>query len=106
MQLTGPQVRTLRWHLEHRDSPPTWGGFLRRFARVLILWVACAALCAVTFVRIGLPECAYLMGGVFLGAALREVRQYRWAVSIWPAIAAVMDWERAERLVAKAEQRT
>src|SRR4051812_30364167 len=103
MQLTGPQIRALRWHLENRNSPSTLGRFLQRFARVLVLWVACAALSAVVFVRIGLPEGAYVTAGAFLGAALREFRQHRWGVSVWPAIAAVVDWDRAERLVADAE---
>ena len=106
MQLTGPQLRTLRWYLDHRDNPPTLGGFLRRFARVFVLWVACAALCGVAFIRIGVPEGAYLIGGTFLGAALREIRQHTWAARVWPVIAAVVDWERAARLVAAAEQRT
>ena len=106
MRLTGPQLRTLRWYLEHRDTPPTFGVFLRRFARVFVLWVACGVLCASAFARIGLPEAAYLIAGVFLGATLREIRQHVWAVRVWPAIAAVVDWERAARLVAEAEQRT
>ena len=76
MRLTGPQLRELRWHLEHRDSPPTLGRFLRRFAWVFVRWIVCAALGTAVFVRIGWPEGAYLIGGMFLGAALRVIRQH------------------------------
>lgn len=106
MRLTGPQIRTLRWHVEHRNKPPTLGGFFRDSARIMVLWIACAIFCIAYFTFVSLPEGAYVCGGAFLGAILREVRQYRWAVSVWPAIAAVMDWERAERLVAEAENQS
>jgi hypothetical protein len=105
MQLTGPQLRTLRWYLDHRHSPPTFGGFLRRFARVLVLWVAVGVVLSLVAIQIGWPELAYLFAGLVLGAILREARLHVSATQIWPAIAAAIDWERTERLVAEAEHR-
>jgi hypothetical protein len=102
MELTGPQLRTLRWYLEHRDGPPTLGGFLRRSTRMFILWVACGVLCTALFTQIGMPEGVYVIVGMFLGGSLREIRQHNWAVQVWPAVAAVVNWELVERLVAEA----
>ena len=98
MQLTGPQLRTVRYYLDHRYHAPTWAGFLRRFARVLVLWAAVGAVGGYMCVAAGVPMVAWLLAGMLVGAALRDARHHSHVSRAWPAIAAIVDWERAEAL--------
>lgn len=100
MQLTGPQLRTVQYYLDHRHSPPTWAGFLRRFARVLLQWAAMGAAGIYLCVAAGVPMVAWLLAGMLVGGVLREARQHHHVSRAWPAIAAIVDWERAQALAA------
>ena len=103
MKLTGPQLRTVRYYLQHRDHAPTWGGFLRGFARTLVLWAVVGVAGGYLCVALDRPMFAYLLAGMLVGAALREVRQHHHVSRAWPAIAAIVDWERAQALVATSD---
>ncbi len=105
MQLTGQQLRTVRYYLDHRDRPPTWAGFLRRFARVLVLWVVVGVAGCYLCVVAGLPTVAWLLAGMLVGAALREARQHHHVSRAWPAIAAIVDWDRAQALAGAGSEK-
>src|SRR5262249_26951785 len=104
MELTRPQRRMLRFYREHRDKPPTIGGFVRHGARVLVVWGGWAAAVGIYFSSVReSPALAYLFVGMFTGAALREFRGYVYTVQVWPALAAIVDWQRVEELARFAD---
>jgi hypothetical protein len=100
MKLTDPQLRTVRYYLKHRDHAPTWAGFFRRFARTLFLWTITGVVGSYVCVVMGLPMLAFLLVGMLVGAALRELRQHHHVSQSWPAVAAIVDWKRAQELEA------
>lgn len=99
IQLTRPQVRFLRYYLNHRNQPPTIGDFLRKFGRTLLLWVVFAIASSWYCVARGMPGMAYLLIGLFAGAGLREIRQLLWTMQVWSAAVAITDWRRVEELL-------
>lgn len=103
MQLTGPQRRMVCFYRDHRHAPPTVGGFFRRGARLLLLWAACGVAGSYLCTLLDQPALAFLVVGMLAGAALREFRQYLWVVQVWPAVDAILDWQRVEELAGTAD---
>jgi hypothetical protein len=103
MHLTGPQFRTVKYYLDHRDHAPTWAEFARRYTRYLVLWTMTGVAASYLFTQMGFPMLAYLVVGMFAGAALREMRQHHHVIRAWPAIALIVNWDRARELVTETE---
>jgi hypothetical protein len=100
MRLTAPQIRMVRFYLDHKNSPPTLGQFFRRAAKMLILWIAfCAAGCYLVYL-VGQPYWGLLLVGLFVGAAVREYRHFHYTIQVWPALTEVLDWKKVEELAA------
>jgi hypothetical protein len=102
MQLTTSQLRVLRYYHDHRTKGPTVGGFLYRFAKVLILWIAFAVVGSWILFEKEIFGFAYLLIGIFVGAILREIRHLIWAMQVWPILVAITNWQRVEELLPKS----
>ena len=100
MQLTGPQRRTLQFYLQHENKLPTWAWFFRRFSRTLVLWTTVGAIGSTVCVQVGVAFLALFLVGMLVGAALREIRQFHFGRQCWPVVAAIVNWERAQKLEA------
>ncbi len=103
MQLTKEQQQNLELYAKYRISPPT---FWELFRLNLPRYVVFAALIAIVFflVQFGAPQAvAWLGAGLLLGAILRDVGTFWRFVRVWPATAAVIDWDRVEALLSEAD---
>ena len=103
MQLTKEQVQNLELYARYRTSPPTfWQLFRLNLKRYLLV----AALVVILFLlapTAGVQWPAGLAAGLLLGAILRDVATFWRFVRVWPATAAVLDWERVEALLSDAD---
>jgi hypothetical protein len=48
---------------------------------------------------------AWFLAGMLVGAAIREARQHHHVSRVWPAIAAIVDWDRAQALAGAGSAR-
>jgi len=103
MRLTKHQRFTLAFYLDHRDRPPTSGEFFRRYALALFLRVLIVAVSAVACDVANIPSIGFLVAGLLIGATLRDWRHYYYTMHVWPLIQAIVEWERAARLLEDAE---
>ena len=103
MQLTKEQRRNLELYAKYRSSPPTfWELFRLNLPRYLLF----AALIVIVYllVQLGAPQPVVWLGaGLLLGAILRDVGTFWRFVRVWPATAAVIDWDQVEGLLSEAD---
>lgn len=100
MQLTKLQLQVVQFYLDHRHHAPKWSEFLRLFGRTLVVWAITGVVGSYLCAALGGQPMAWLVAGMMIGATLREVRHYHAVRQLWPATTAIIDWKRAERLVA------
>ena len=103
MQLTKEQRQNLELYAEYHTSPPK---FWQLFRLNLPRYLLSAALIAIVFflVQFGAPQsAAWLVAGLLLGTILRDVGTFWRFVRVWPATAAVIDWDRVDALLSEAD---
>jgi len=99
MKLTPFQVRSLRLAQQARHA-----GFSVR-ALLLASRKAYAIMFGVNLSAIalgwwaGVPEAAWVLIGMTLGAVLRDVRMLRMQARLWPLNAEITDWKRVAELI-------
>jgi hypothetical protein len=98
MKFTKSQIQTVRYYLDHQHHPPTWYGFLRRIGWVLLMWAFVGAVGFYVCDAIGVPMIGWLGVGMMIGATIREARRHYHTTEVWPAIVAIVDWERAKKI--------
>jgi len=99
MQLTKAQRRNLELYASYQKAPPTfWQLFKLNLWRYLVMAVLLVLLFGLSKVT-GTEWLALITLGLFLGALMRDLARFRQFVHIWPAISAVLDWERLNTLV-------
>jgi len=101
MQLTKEQRRNLELYARYRSAPPTLWQLFRLNARRYLLVAALLAIVFLLAPLAGTQSLAYLAAGMLLGAIVRDIGTFWRFVRVWPATAAVLDWERVETLVAE-----
>ncbi len=96
MQLTREQRKNLELYRTYRQAPPTFWRLVRgnlwRYALMaalvaLLFWLAPIA---------GLGAVPPIALGVLLGVLGRDTGIFLRFIRVWPALAAVLDWERVE----------
>jgi hypothetical protein len=88
----------LEWYRRNRDVPPTFGALaLRHLPRLWPVAAAVTAICVYEWDRS--RETAMVAISMFLGAVAERLGSYRNAVRTWPAIAAVLDFDRIDTLL-------
>lgn len=101
MQLSKAQRHNLELYAIYHLKPPAfWQLFRSNLARYLVI----AALLMLIFLLApitGTEWLALILTGVFLGALVRDISRFLQFVRMWPAISAVIDWERLDELLSK-----
>ena len=101
MQLTKAQRRNLELYATYRIKLPSfWQLFRANLARYLVI----TALLILFFILAsitGTESLALILTGLFLGALMRDITRFLQFVRMWPAISAVIDWERLDELLSK-----
>ena len=99
MDLTKVQRRNLELYAHYRSTTPSvWRLFRLNLRRYLVFGALLILLYALGPVG-GTDFLAWLASGMLLGLLLRDLATFRRFVHIWPALEAVLDWERVERLL-------
>ena len=99
MQLTKAQRRNLELYATYHSAPPT---FWQLFRQNLLRYMAIALLVSLLLAlapTAGTESLALIALGLFLGVLARDVSRFRQFVHIWPATAAVLDWQRLDALL-------
>ena len=98
-QLTALQRRVLSRYVDFEHSPPTVGGMfamsVMAYVRVILIFAVCGAICA----AMNVYAAVFVLLGMFVGMISRDFGQYRAFVAIWPLLAAIIDWQRANELL-------
>lgn len=101
MQLTKAQRRNLELYaIYHLKSPTFWQLFRSNLARYLVIAVLLMLILLLSPIT-GTEWLALILTGIFLGALIRDISRFLQFVRMWPAISAVIDWERLEVLLSK-----
>jgi hypothetical protein len=103
MQLTKGQRRNLELYANYHSAPPTLWQLVRQN---LWRYGAIALLVILLFFLVPAAGAEYLKWiatGLFLGVLLRDISRFRQFVHTWPAMEAVLDWQRLEALLNKPD---
>jgi hypothetical protein len=99
MQLTKAQRKNLELYAAYRSNTPTiWRLFRQNLVRYLVI-AALIMLLNILSPSVGMESIALIFIGLFLGTLFRDVGTIWRFVRIWPATAAVLDWERLDTLL-------
>jgi hypothetical protein len=100
MKLTKNQRTLLKFYARHRTTPPSPSSVFRSIALPWVLLAVLIAIASTVYFWLGMPVAAWLCIGAFAGVVLRDIGRLRLVFRTWPAVHAVLDWERLEELLA------
>ena len=100
MKLNAYQLRSLRLAQEWRRTGFSIGTTLRASYKAYLYLFGMAALANGACWWAGMPEAAWLLDGIVLGAVLRDIRMLRIQARLWPVNVEITDWKRVEALIA------
>jgi ABC-type long-subunit fatty acid transport system fused permease/ATPase subunit len=100
MELNKAQRRNLELYRQYREETPTLFNLFRGNLWRYLLMVAFAILAMLLIPSLANGAVVYGVLGLVVGAILRDVGYFRQFRQVWPATAAVLDWERVEALLA------
>jgi hypothetical protein len=104
MQINKPQAALLEIYRRFRTSPPGYADFFRTaWLKYLLLAVAVVAPSVAIAFAAGWPSIAAFAVGMVFGVALNDESGFRQLLRLWPAIEAVLDWNKIDQLL---EERT
>lgn len=98
------QQRFLQFYRDHRDSLPTLGEYVIRFAPRLLLRGVLVAACGVFVAQKIMPEILCFTAGMLVGSALRDIPYWRGTIVMWPLIQVITNWNEVERLLGEGER--
>ena len=99
MQLTKGQRRNLELYATYRSAPPTFWQLLRVNLPRLAFMALLVVLLYVLAPTAGTEWLALMVTGLFLGVLVRDIGRFWQFVRMWPVLAAVLDWQRIDRLL-------
>lgn len=103
MHLTKEQRQNLELYVTFRSSPPTLWLFFRLNARRYLLIAVLLVILFFLAPAAGVQWLTWLAAGMLLGAILRDAGTFWRYARVWPATAAVLDWERLEALLSEGD---
>jgi glutaredoxin len=104
MKLDPVQLASLKRLRKYRDAPPAVRERLAMALMVSLVLLIPFAIVGAVFLWLGARSTLFLLAGLFLGAAAREIGAQRTFVKWWPYHRAVTDWNKVDELLAEAEQ--
>jgi glutaredoxin len=104
MKLDPVQLASLKRLRKYRDAPPTMRERVGMALRVSLVLLIPFALVGAVFLWLGARSTLFLLAGLFLGVAAREIGAQRTFVKWWPYHRAVTDWNKVDELLAEVEQ--
>jgi glutaredoxin len=104
MKLDPVQLASLKRLRKYRDAPPTVRERVGMALMISLVLLIPFALVGAVFLWLGARSTLFLLAGLFLGAAAREIGAQRTFVRWWPYHRAVTDWNKVDELLAEAEQ--
>ncbi len=96
------EQKLLAQYLRYRTAPPTVASIVRRSLRGWAIIVGIFAVAIVVEYAVRLPLVAALLAGVLVGRIVRDLTSYRQFVRQWPLTSRVLDWDKIDRLAARA----
>jgi hypothetical protein len=103
MHLTKEQRHNLELYVKYHSEPPTfWRLFRLNLGRYLVITVLLILLFVLAQIT-RTEALALVVTGLYLGVLIRDLTRFRQFVRMWPATSAVLDWERLDALLSKAD---
>ncbi|HSG17855.1 MAG TPA: hypothetical protein VLE70_16240 [Anaerolineae bacterium] len=99
MQLTKSQRRNLELYATYRSAPPTFWSLFRHNLPRLVFMALLVFLLYLLAPTAGTEWLALIATGLFLGVLGRDIGRFWQFVRMWPALAAVLDWQRLDMLL-------
>jgi glutaredoxin len=104
MKLNPLQLASLKRLRQYRDAPPAMRERVRMGLLVSLALLVPFALAGAVFLWLGARGSLFLLAGIFLGAAVREIGHQRRFAQWWPFHREITDWNKVDELLAAAEQ--
>ena len=101
MGLSRTQRRVLTAYRQyHEDGEPRLSSFFGTAYRTsMAAGVVIVAACVTALIYLGWPILAAFLVGVLVGRLLNDLRYYWSTKAAWPAVDAVVDWERLHEML-------
>jgi glutaredoxin len=104
MKLNPVQLASLKRLRKYRDAPPTARERVGMALTVSLVLLIPFALVGALFLWLGARGALFLLAGLFLGAAAREIGHQRRFAQWWPFHRAITDWNKVDELLTEAAQ--
>ena len=100
MNLSPLQRKTLELYQNLQHSPPTVSRLLALTARNYLRLLLVIGAGIVLMLSLRAPAFSLILVGMLIGVLSRDLGAFRKTVRVWPALVAVLDWNRIDQLLA------
>jgi hypothetical protein len=106
MRINKPQASLFELYRRFRTSPPRYADFFRAaWLKYLLHAVAVVAPAIAIAFAAGWPSITAFAVGLVVGVALNDESGFRQLLQLWPAIEAVLDWNKIDQLLEERSNR-